>query len=388
MALPLSYNVRNLRVRWRLTMLAVLGIAAVVSVFVVLVAMAAGFARVLATTGIPQNGIVVQRGSVSEMTSGMSRQVASQIMVDSRVARGADGHPLASPEIVVAVSMRRSTDGEPTNVLVRGVTPTALVVRNGIRIEQGRAFTPGLAEIIVGRRIRDRITGLALGRVVTIQRREWRIVGIFSAGGSGFESEVWGDLDVMAQAFNRMGGYSSLALRLSDPSMRPAFDQEIRRNPQMQLQLNEERAYYEGQAGLVGPAMWALAGFVAIVMGVGASFGAMNTMYAIVAARTREIGTLRALGFSRLSVLTAFVLESSLLALVGGLLGCALALPANGLTGATANATFSELAFAFQITPPILLGGMAFALLMGVAGGLLPAFRAARLPIASALRAA
>jgi ABC-type lipoprotein release transport system permease subunit len=385
MALPLAYNVRNVRVRWQVTLLAVLGIALVVAVFVVLAAMASGFRQVLAGTGTVANGVVVQRGSTSELTSAVSRDNVSLLSVDDRVARDAQGRALASPEHVIVFNAPKVGGGE-TNVLIRGVTPMAFDVRQGVRLVEGRAFTPGLYEAIVGTRIVDRVEGLTVGSTVKIQRRDWTIVGLFESGGSGFESEVWADADALGPLFNRRGGYSSLTVRLVDPAMVESFDRDIRRNPQMQLQMKDERAYYADQTGLVGQAMWGLAVFVSIIMSIGAVFGAMNTMYAIVSARTREVGTLRALGFSRSGVLTTFVIESVLLATVGGVLGCLMALPANGLTGGTANATFSELAFAFRITPAALTVGMIFAIVMGVAGGLLPAFRAARMPIVSALR--
>jgi putative ABC transport system permease protein len=214
------------------------------------------------------------------------------------------------------------------------------------------------------------------------------VAGVFASEGSGFESEIWGDLDVMAGPFRREGGYQVLVVRLADPPTFDSFKKTYENDPQLHVEIFQEGAYYEAQAGPVANALLGLAGFVSIVMGIGAVFGAMNTMYAIVAARTREIGTLRALGFSRRSILFSFVTESVFLALVGGVLGCLLALPANGITTATNGANFSELAFAFKITAPALAAGLGFALVMGLAGGLLPAFRAARLPITSALREA
>ncbi len=389
MALPLSYNVRNLAVRWQVTLLAIVGISLVVTVFVVLLSMAAGFRLALRATGVPGNAVVVQRGSASELTSWVPLGNRSIIEADARVAAGADGKPLASPEVVVVANLPRRADGEPTNVTMRGITPRAWQVRGRIDIKSGRTFTPGLREIIAGERIAERIQGLDVGSTIKIQRQDWQVVGIFASGEGAFESELWGDLDVMGPAFQRTGGSNSLVLKLKDPSTRASFDKEVRANPQMQLTVVDERKYYEDQAGPVVAPLMVLAGIVGVLMGVGAIFGAMNTMYAIVAARTREIGTLRALGFSRFSILFSFVLESVFLALIGGLLGCLLALPANGMTGATGNtAGFAELAWAFKVTPQLLIGGMAFALAMGLAGGLLPAFRASRLPITSALREA
>ena len=387
MALPLSYNVRSLLVRWKVTLLAIGGIALVVTVLIVLTAMSNGFRTALAATGSPDNGIVVQRGSGSELTSFFSREHRNLVEVDERIARNPEGKPLASPEIVIVANLRRRTDGEPTNVTVRGVTPMAFEVRNGVKIVSGRSFTPGLNEIIVGEKIARRVTGLDIGNEIAIQKPRWKVVGVFTAEGGAFESEIWGDYDVMGPAFLRGGGQNSLTVRLADPSKRAAFDKDIRENPQMQLQLDAERDYYANQSGPVSGPLMALAGFVAVVMGIGAVFGAMNTMYAIVAARTREVGTLRALGFSRRSILTAFLIESMALALVGGVFGCLLAFPMNGYsTGTGQTASFSEVAFAFRITPGSLVFGLIFAVLMGLFGGLLPAVRAARLPIISALR--
>lgn len=388
MALPISYNVRSLWVRRKVTMLAIGGIALVVAVLIVLVAMASGFRIALAATGSPDNAIVTQRGSGSELTSGFGRQAAQIISDDPRVQRNAQGRPLASPELVVVASLPSKLGVQPVNVLVRGVTPMAFTVRHGVRMVEGRPLGEGLNEVIVGRQMQQRAAGLELGRTIRLQRRDWTIVGVFEANGSGFESEIWGDADAMAAAFNRRGGYQSLTLRLVNPSTLAAFDADLKRNPRFQVQVIAERKYYEDQSGQVSGALLALAAFVAIVMGIGAVFGAMNTMYAIVAARTREIGTLRALGFSRVSILVSFVIESTCLAMVGGALGCLIALPANGMTSAVGGVNFSEVAFAFRITPTAVGVGMVLATLMGVAGGLLPSLRAARMPITSALREA
>ena len=388
MTLPLSYNVRSLLVRWRVTLLAIGGIALVVTVLVVLSAMSNGFATALAATGDPRNGIVVQRGSGSELTSFFSREHRNLLEVDARIARDAAGAPMVSPEIVIVANLKRKIDDAPTNITVRGVTPKAFEVRNGIRIVAGRNFTPGLNEIIVGQKLTVRLQGVELGAEIPIQRPRWKVVGVFTAEGSAFESEIWGDYDVMGPAFLRGGGQNSLTVRLVDPSKRADFDKEIRENPQMQLQMDGERDYYTNQSGPVTGPLLALAIFVSVVMGIGAVFGAMNTMYAIVAARTREIGTLRALGFSRLSILTSFLIESVFLALVGGVLGCLLAFPMNGFTTGTGQtASFSEVAFAFRITGGSLLAGMIFAVAMGFLGGLLPGLRAARMTITTALRA-
>jgi putative ABC transport system permease protein len=385
-ALPVSYNVRNVRNRWQVTLLAVSGIALVVAVFAVLMSMSEGFASALRATGTDQNAMVVQRGSASELTSWMSLDHRNMIAAHDAVARGADGSAMVSPEVVV-VTMKPKADGEPTNVTIRGVTLKGQEVRGGIAIVRGRNYAPGLTEVIVGEKIATRVQGLELGSVVKLQKRDWTVVGVFASRGGAFESEIWGDHDVIAQAFEREGGANALAVRLQEPGQVKALDAWIRANPQMQLQAVPERKYYEDQAGPLAKILRTLATVVAVIMGIGAVFGAMNTMYAIVAARTREIGTLRALGFSRRAILVAFVIESVTLALLGGLIGCVLALPMNGYsTGTGQTQSFSEIAFAFRVTPQIAATGVAFAIVMGVIGGLLPALRAARLPITSALR--
>ena len=389
MALPISYNVRNVRSRWKVSLLAVIGIGLVVTVFVALMAMRTGFALALRSTGVAENAMVVQRGSASELTSWVPLDHRNKIVVDSRVAVGADGRPMASPEIVIVGAMPRRSDGLQTNVTIRGVTPKAFEVRGGIEIVQGRPFQPGLDELVVGKRIADRIRGLDLGATIPIQRHQWKIVGIFTSRGGAFESEIWGDLDAMAGPFRRQGGSNALAVRLKDPSTLESFDRWIRDDPEMQLEAVQERKYYEDQSGGLSGTLLFLVAFVSIIMGLGAVFGALNTMYAIVAARTREIGTLRAIGFSRRSILFSFVVESVILALAGGLLGCLLAFPINGFTTASGQTpSFSEVAFAFRITPNILAYGLVFATIMGFLGGLLPALRGARLPITSALREA
>ncbi len=388
MALPLSYNVRNVRVRWQVTLLAIGGIALVVAVFAVLMSMSAGFQAALRSTGRPDNAIIVQRGSGSELTSAVPLDQRSQIIVDERVARGADGQPLASWEWIVVINLRK-LDGSPTNVTLRAVTPRAFDVRGGVKVTEGRTFTPGLDEVIVGRKLTTRIEGLRIGQSVKYQTKEFKIVGLFDSQGGAFESEIWGDFDTFGAVFRRGAGSNSLVVRMKDPATIPDLDRWIRAQPQMQLQALSERKYYEDQAGILASILRNLASFVAFIMGVGAVFGAMNTMYAIVAARTREIGTLRALGFSRRAILVSFLLESVFLAAIGGAIGCLLAFPMNGFsTGTGQTQSFSEIAFSFRITPQIVGIGMAFAVIMGIVGGLLPAFRGARLPITTALREA
>jgi len=389
MAIPLSYNVRNVRVRWQVTLLAIVGIALVVSVFAMLMAMSEGFRVALRSTGRTDNVIIVQPGSASELTSAVPLEHRNMILADDRIARGPDGRALASWEWVVVMSLPKKDDGQMANVTLRAVPPSTFTVREGIKVVEGKNFTPGLDEVIVGRKIADRVKGLGVGEKVKYMAKQFTVVGHFESEGAAFESEIWGDFDVIGSMFQRGGGSNSVVARMKNAADIPALNRWIRAQPNMQLQALSERKYYADQAGNLSKILNWLATGVAVIMGVGAVFGAMNTMYAIVAARTREIGTLRALGFSRRAILFSFVLESVVLALLGGALGCLLAVPINGLsTGTGQTDSFSEIAFAFQVTPQIMAWGLGFAVAMGLVGGLLPALRASRMPITSALREA
>lgn len=387
MALPLNYSIRNVRERWQVTLLATFGIALVIAVFAILMSMASGFAQALQSTGRPDNAMIVQRGSASEMSSAVPLDNRNLILADDRIARASSGEAQASWEQVVVIGLPKITDGSMANVTLRGVTQRAFDVRGGIKVVEGRMFTPGLDEVIVGKKITGRIRGLRIGDTVKHMTKRFTVVGHFTSEGAAFESELWADYDVMSAMFQRGGGSSVVVARMKDASQVAGLDKWIRAQPQMQLQAVPEKKYYDDQAGPLAAILRGLAAFVAIVMGLGAVFGAMNTMYALVAARTREVGTLRALGFQRGSILVTFVMESMLLALVGGALGCVLALPMNGYsTGTGQTQSFSEIAFSFEITPTIVVAALVFAAMMGFAGGLLPAFRASRMPITQALR--
>lgn len=387
MALPVRYILRNLRKRWKQNLLGMFGIALTVAVVASLLAMAAGFRSALNLNGRAGNFIVTQRGAISELVSWIPRDQANTIIYDQRIAHDANAKPLASGEVVAVSAMPRMADGVLANVGIRGVSERAFAVRDSIQISAGRSFKPGAFEVIVGDRIRKRVKNLNLGDKAHILGQNWEVVGIFSSGGAAFESEIWGDYDMVAPIGHPAAGNSSVTVRLVNPKGLEVFNQELEANPSMQVEIVPEDLYYQRQAGPVVFVIAALAIFVGSIMGIGSIFGAMNTMYAVVASRTREIATLRALGFSRFSVLTALVVESVSVALVGGLLGCLLALPVNGIITGTGNtASFSEIAFAFRITPLVLGAGMFFAVAMGFLGGLFPAFRAARLPIKAALR--
>ena len=352
-----------------------------------ILSMAAGFRHALRTSGVAGNAIVLQKGAQSELGSFFSTAAGRWVADDARVARGPDGLPVASPELVAVVALPKAGNGELRNVGVRGVTAAAFNLRPGVSIVAGRRARAGLFEIVVGVRAQNRIRGLEIGSRVSLMRHEFEVVGAFAAQGSAFESEIWADFDAMASAFNRPGTENSLTLRLTNLSVLPAFDRDLQANLQYPFTLTDERKYYEGQAGSLVGLLRGLAAFVGFVMGTGAVFAAMNTMYAIVANRTREVGTLRAIGFSRVTVLLAFVLEGLLLALIGGALGCLLSLLMN-LVSANTTAAMGEISFAFRVTLTDLGYGLLFAAVMGVIGSLLPASRAARLPIISALRQA
>jgi putative ABC transport system permease protein len=363
-----------------------MGIAMVVAVFVMTMAIAQGFRGALVASGSNENAILLRKGATSETVSAVLRPQLSIIEALPQIARARDGHPLASPELVVIISLPRQSDNKPANVPLRGVGPRAFEIRNTLKFVEGRRLTPGMREINVGKQAVGRFKGLTLGSDVKFGNTAWKVVGVFTADDASFESEVWGDVELMMPAFQR-GGYQSVTVKLVDPSAIDSLQAAVAADPRLDLKPQRERDYYDGQSETTGTLIRVFATFVTAILSIGAIFGAMNTMYAAVAYRTREIGTLRALGFSRLRIVAAFLAESVALAIVGGAIGCLIALPVHGLsTGAMNMTSFSELAFKFRITPGLLLGGMVFAAVMGAAGGLLPAIRAARIPVARALR--
>ena len=386
MGLISNYNLRSMIVRKGTAAMTAGGIAMVVAVFVMTIAIAQGFRGALVASASNENAILLRKGATSETVSAVLKPQLPLIEAMPQVARGADNRPLASPELVVIISLPRTSDGNPANVPVRGVGPKAFEIRNTLEFVEGRRFTPGTREINVGRQAVNRFRGVALGSNVKFGNATWQVVGIFTANDASFESEVWGDVDLMMPAFQR-NGYQSTTVKLVEPSAFESFQNAINGDPRLDLKAYPERDYYEGQSETTGTLMRIFATFVTSILSIGAVFGAMNTMYAAVAYRTREIGTLRALGFSRVRIIAAFLAESTALALIGGVIGCILALPVHGLsTGAMNMASFSELAFKFRITPALLGAGLLFSALMGAVGGLLPALRAARIPVARALR--
>jgi putative ABC transport system permease protein len=387
MAIPLSYNVRSVTARWTSVIVAVLGIAGTVGVFVAMLAMANGFRATLVASGSPRNAIVRRAGADSEMVSAVSLDQLRVIEDAPGVARDARG-PLVSGEVVVIAPFPLASSGTDANVQVRGVSPRALEVRDNVRIAAGRFFQPGLAELVVGKNAVKTYRGLGLGSEVRFGGGNWKVVGVFDAGGSAFDSEVWCDANVLSQIYKRPTNvFQSVTARLESPSALTRFKDALTADPRLSVQVDRETEYYERQSRTLTTLIRVLGFLVAIVMGVGAVFGALNTMYSAVAERGREIATMRALGFGGGTVVLSFVLESLFIAFAGGVLGCLAVLPMNGFTTGTMNwQTFSHLAFAFRITPALLAEGVVFAMLMGLIGGVPPAIRAARRPVAVALR--
>jgi putative ABC transport system permease protein len=386
MGLIASYNLRSMIVRKGTAAMTAGGIAMVVAVFVMTLALAQGFRQTLVASGSPQNAIVLRKGATAETSSAVMRPDVPIVESLPQVARGADGRPLASPEFLTVIALPRISDDQPANVPVRGVGPKAFEVRDTLKFVEGRRFAPGMREINVGKAAVGRFKGLTLGSDVKFGSATWHVVGIFTANDASFESEIWGDADLFMAAFQRQG-YQSMTIKLDDPSMFEAFKAAVAGDPRLYLEPQREQEYYAEQSRALTTVIRVFGTFVTLILAIGAVFGAMNTMYAAVAYRTREIGTLRALGFPPSRIVMAFLAESIALAVLGGVLGCLLALPIHGLsTGTTNFSSFSEVAFKFRITPALLAGGVIFSALMGAVGGLLPAIRAARIPVARALR--
>ena len=387
MAIPVVYNVRSVRARWLSALVAVLGIAGTVGVFVAVLSLARGFQATLVSSGSSSNAIILRQGSGNEMSGAVSLDQVKIVEDKPGVARNANG-PLVTPEVVVVAAFPLLSTGTDANVQVRGVSPKALEVRNNIKIVQGRFFQPGLAELVVGRNVDKTYAGLSLGDSVRFGGGTWKVVGVFDAGGSAFDSEVWCDAPVLSQVYHRPGNvFQSATVHLTSPDALQQLKDSISSDPRMNVDVSSELDYYAKQSTVLTGVIQVLGYLIAIIMGVGAVIGALNTMYSAVAERSREIATMRALGFGAGSVVFSFTIEALLIAAVGGALGCLAVLPINGLTtGAMNFQTFSHLAFAFKITPALLVAGMIFALIMGVFGGIPPAMRAARRPVAASLR--
>ena len=364
-----------------------IGVAGVVAVFVGVLSMAAGFRQAMTVSSSPDTAIVLRSGADSEMVSGFSRE-QTQIIADSpQVARTAQG-PLSSAELFVIINLPKRSTGTDANVPLRGVEAAALQVRDNLKIIQGRMFDWGKDEVVVGSGAAREFAGLDVGTSIKVGRYEWPVVGMFSANGAVSESEIWTDAKVLQAAYHRGDSFQSVRARLTSPGAFEEFKDSLTSNPQLTVKVSRQSEYYAQQSETMTRLITSLGFSVAFLMAIGAVFGALNTMYSAVASRTREIGTLRALGFGSGAVVVSLMIESLLLALVGGMAGGILAYFAfNDFHTSTMNfQSFSQVAFAFRVTPRLLLQGMIWATAIGLIGGLLPAIRAARLPITAALR--
>jgi putative ABC transport system permease protein len=367
---------------------AVIGIAGTVGVFVAMLALARGFKATVTSSGLPQNAIVQRSGADTEMTSILTLDDVHVVEELPQVAR-ADGKPLLSPEVVVIAPIPLRETGTDANVQVRGVSARVLGVRDNVRLVEGRFIQPGLAEAVIGMGAHNAYAGLDLGATVRIGAGTWTIVGVFDGHGTAFDSEVWADASVLDGFYQRPTNvFQSATVRLKSQDDFAAFAATLKGDPRLNLQAERETEYYAKQSQVVTTLITVLGTLIAAIMGLGAVFGALNTMYSAVSERSREIAVLRAIGFGGGAIVLSFFVESLLIALCGGLVGCVAVLPVNGITTGTMNfQTFSHLAFAFRITPDLLALGMGFALLMGAVGGLPPAIRAARANVAHTLRA-
>ena len=392
MKLPLSYVARNLWVRRLTTVLTAGGMALVVFVFAAVLMLDAGLRQTLVATGSPNNVIAIRKGAATEVQSGVSRDQAALLESLPQIARDAEGRPRLSKEVVVLNSLpKRNDDGTASarrsNVPIRGVPPMGLALRPQVQIVEGRMFRPGANEIVVGTSVARQFAGVELGQSLSFAQRQWQVVGIFDSGRTAFDSEVWGDAEQLLQAFRR-GGWSSVIAELASPDAYDALGKAIEAEPRLTVEIKRERQFYEDQSRALANFLSVLGLTLSVIFSLGAVIGAAITMYAAVATRTGEIGTLRALGFPRRSILGAFLLEALLLSLVGGAAGLAAASLLQTLTISTTNfQSFSELAFSFALTPQVVGGSLAFALAMGLVGGVLPAMKAARMKIVDALRA-
>jgi ABC-type lipoprotein release transport system permease subunit len=386
--IPFVYNVRSVRQRPVSTALTALGIGLVVAVFVAMLALANGFIAALVKTGSADNVLLLRRGADSELSSCIPREAISIIASSPHIAGGADGKPMISPETYIVINIPRLGGGafDVANVVARGVSEKAFDVRRNIAIVEGRKFNSGQSEICVGSKLTGRFENVKVGDVLRFSNRDWNVVCRFTANGSSFESEIWGENEQFQSVF-RGQGFQDVAFRLKDPA---AFD-EVKRaflaDQRIQVDAHKESEFYASQSELLGNILRVLAIMITSIMAVGAVFGAVNTMYAAVSSRTPEIAVLLTLGFHPRSILASFLAESAVIALIGGVIGCLLALPINGVVTSTTNwASFSEIAFAFRVTPQLLLAGIAFAVVMGIVGGFFPARRASKMPVIQALR--
>jgi len=386
-SVPISYNFRSIRARWTSTIVAVLGIAGTVGVFVAMLSLANGFKATLVASGSPGNALILRAGSPTEMMGGVTLDSVRVVQDAPGVARDSSG-PLVTQEVVGVMPFPLISTGTDANVQVRGVSSNVLRVRTFAKITEGRMFQPGLSEIVVGRNSSRTYMGLTLGNTVQFGGGRWQVVGIFDTGGSAFDSEIWCDAKLLNEILKRPDNiFQSVTVHLASPQTFQQFKDAVTSDPRMNVDVTREIDYYAKQSTTMTRLITVLGGLVAAIMAIGAVFGALNTMYSAIAERGREIATMRAVGFSSSNVILSFLFEALSISLVGGILGCLAVLPLNGFTTNTMNfQTFANVAFAFKITFDLLLLGIVFALVMGVLGGMLPAIRAATRPVAVALR--
>ncbi len=370
---PVSYNFRSIRARWTSTIVAILGIAGTVGVFVAMLSLARGFKATLVASGSPGNALVLRAGSPSEMMGGITLDSVKIVQDAPGIARDSAG-PLITQEVVGVIPIPLISTGTDANVQVRGVSPNVLRIRTFVKMAQGRMFEPGLSELVVGKNAAKTYAGLKLGDTIAIGGGSWKVVGVFDAGGSSFDSEVWCDSKILNEVLKRPDNiFQSVTVHLTSPAAFQQFKDSVVSDPRLNLDVTREVDYYAKQSTTMTTLITVLGGLVAAVMAVGAVFGALNTMYSAVAERGREIATMRAVGFSSWNVILSFLFEALLISFVGGILGCLAVLPLNGLTTSTMNfQTFSNLAFAFKITLSLLLMGILFMLVMGILGRMPP----------------
>src|ERR1700756_615538 len=386
MAIPISYNIRNLVLRKGLTIMTALGIALTVTTVVFLMALLAGLKQAFVSSGDPLNVLVLRKGSNAELSGGFDAALFPTLKNLPGIAKDSHGEPMASGEWVVVIVLPRKDGTGEVNVTVRGMMPDGLELRPKVKLVEGRWFTPGQREVVVSESIHKRFSHANVGDTLAFGKGPWQVVGVFDAGGSAYDSEIWGDVNQMATDFDRQGGFSSAYLRAADPVSAQALKNRVGDDQRLKLEGLLETEYYAKQTSSGAP-IRIIGWIVAVIMAIGSSFAAMNTMYAAVAYRGREIATLRVIGFSKPSILTSFVLESLLLSLLGALVGIVLMLPFNGMTTGTSNAvTFSEIVFSLRMTLPVVVTAVGFALIMGLFGGIAPAWHAARRDIIAALR--
>jgi putative ABC transport system permease protein len=386
MAIPVSYNLRNLVVRKTTTVMTALGIGLTVAVLLAILALVGGLRTSLQSSGNPLQVLVLRKGGTSELSSVVTQANFQDMKFKSGIARTSSGQPMTSLEMVTVIDLESVDAPQGINVTLRGITPQGIEMRDHIRLVSGRWFQSGRREVVVGESIGKRFPGARIGQRLHFGRGDWDVVGIMSAGSGATNSEIFGDLNQISADFQRPEALSSALLRATDPVAAKALINDISSDPRLNLDAMSETDYYDAQTSS-GIVIESLGIFVSIIMGIGSSFAAMNTMYAAVARRAQEIGTLRVLGFSRGSILFSFFVESILLAALGGLVGCLLVLPLNGVTTGIGNfVTFSEIDFNFRITPQIMALGVAFAMVLGALGGLFPARSASRKEILAALR--